>query len=61
MTPAPRFLGAIACGALSLAGSSAAEGTTPPQSLGGVVRCAGSSTMLPLVASWGQQFHELHP
>lgn len=61
MTPAHRFLGAMACGALSLAGSLAADGRTPAQSLGSVVRCAGGSTMLPLVASWGQQFHRLHP
>ena len=61
MTPAHRFLGALACAALSLAGSPAADGTTPARSLGGVVRCAGGSTMLPLVASWGQQFHQLHP
>jgi phosphate transport system substrate-binding protein len=61
MTPAHRFLGALACAALSLAGSPAADGTTPARSLGSVVRCAGGSTMLPLVASWGQQFHQLHP
>lgn len=61
MTPAHRFLGAIACGALSLAGSTAADETTPAHSLGSVVRFAGGSTMLPLVASWGQQFHQLYP
>lgn len=61
MTPAHRFLAAIACGALSLAGSRAADGTTPTRGLAGVVRCAGGSTMLPLVESWGQQFHQLHP
>ncbi|HEX5228861.1 MAG TPA: substrate-binding domain-containing protein, partial [Bryobacteraceae bacterium] len=61
MTPAHRFLGAMACGALSLAGSRAADARTPARGLAGVVRCAGGSTMLPLVASWGRQFHQLHP
>lgn len=61
MTPAHRFLGVLACGALSLAGSRAADGTIGAQDLVGVVRCAGGGTMLPLVESWGQQFHQLHP
>ena len=61
MTPAHRFLGALACGALSLAGTCAADETTPARGLAGVVRCAGGGTMLPLVESWGRQFHRLHP
>jgi phosphate transport system substrate-binding protein len=61
MTPTHRFLGAIACAALSLTGSRAAGGTIPSRGFAGVVRCAGGSTMLPLVASWGRQFHQLHP
>jgi phosphate transport system substrate-binding protein len=61
MTPVHRFLGAIACGALSLAGGRAADEATPAQDLAGVVRCAGGDTMLPLVRSWGQQFHQRHP
>lgn len=61
MTPAHRFLGAIACGALSLSGSYAADGALPARDLAGVVRCAGGSTMQPLVESWGRQFHQLHP
>jgi phosphate transport system substrate-binding protein len=61
MTPAHRFLGAIACGVLSLAGSRAADGIMPARDLAGVVRCAGGGTMRPLVESWGRQFHRLHP
>ena len=61
MTPVHRFLGAMACGALSLAGGRAADGAMPARGLSGVVRCAGGSTMQPLVASWGRQFHRLHP
>jgi phosphate transport system substrate-binding protein len=61
MTPFHRFLGALACAALSLAGSRAADGAGPARGLAGVVRCAGGSTMQPLVESWGRQFHQLHP
>ena len=60
MTPAHRFLAAMACATLSLA-CSRADGTTPSRGLVGVVRCAGGSTMLPLVESWGREFHHLHP
>lgn len=43
------------------ASSRAAEAASTAARLAGVVRCAGGSTMLPLVESWGRQFHALHP
>lgn len=61
MTPVCRFLAAMVCGALSLAATRAADETNGVRGLAGVVRCAGGNTMLPLVASWGRQFHRLHP
>ncbi|MGH3628074.1 MAG: PstS family phosphate ABC transporter substrate-binding protein, partial [Sciscionella sp.] len=51
----------IACAALWLAGCRAAGAVSPAPRLAGVVRCAGGSTMLPLVERWGQEFHALHP
>lgn len=56
-----RFLDAVACATLCLAGFNAAKAAPSAPRLAGVVRCAGGSTMLPLVESWGQRFHELHP
>lgn len=51
----------LACAALWLAGGSAAAATPRSPGREGVVRCAGGNTMLPLVESWGQRFHALHP
>jgi phosphate transport system substrate-binding protein len=52
---------AVACLALWLTGGLAAEAAAPSPDLAGVVRCAGGSTMLPLVESWGRRFQKLHP
>lgn len=61
MAHAHRFCGAIACLTLWLAGCPAAGATAATPSPAEVIRCAGGSTMLPLVKSWGRQFHALHP
>lgn len=58
---AGRLLSVIACAALWLAGGHVAAAASATPELSGVVRCAGGSTMLPLVASWARQFHRLHP
>ena len=58
---AQRFIGAAAGAALLLGGGCAAASAPAMPSVSHTLRCAGGSTMLPLVASWGRQFHELHP
>jgi phosphate transport system substrate-binding protein len=52
-----RLLRALACAVLFVGARAGAA--TPP--LKGVVRCAGGSTMLPLVQAWGRRWHALHP
>ena len=52
---------AFACAGIWLARGPVASAAPHAPGLAGVVRCAGGSTMLPLVKSWGRQFHELHP
>ena len=54
-------LSVIACTALWLTGVRAAGAASPAPRLAGMVRCAGGSTMLPLIQSWGRTFHELYP
>ncbi|MHB8813246.1 MAG: PstS family phosphate ABC transporter substrate-binding protein [Steroidobacteraceae bacterium] len=72
MTRAHRFLGilpagrapavaVVACAALWLAAGPVADAASPGPEAAGVVRCAGGSTMLPLMQNWARQFHELHP
>jgi phosphate transport system substrate-binding protein len=61
LTRARHFLPAFACAALSLAAARVAGAAPAPPALAGVVRCAGGSTMLPLVERWGRRFNELHP
>ncbi|MFI4884180.1 MAG: PstS family phosphate ABC transporter substrate-binding protein [Steroidobacterales bacterium] len=61
ISPACGARSVIVCAALWLAGCHAADAASPAPRLAGVVRCAGGSTMLPLVESWGREFHELHP
>ena len=57
MSRSHRLLWVLAC--LTSWLTSGAAAAAPH--LAGVVRCAGGSTMSPLVESWGRQFHELHP
>lgn len=66
-----RLLSVITCAALWVTASvvssrsvvrAATRPTAAPASaLAGVVRCAGGSTMLPLVESWGREFRAVHP
>ena len=53
-----RLLGALACAVLFVGAARAGAAAPAPR---GVVRCAGGSTMLPLVQAWGRRWHALHP
>ncbi|MGH7107092.1 MAG: PstS family phosphate ABC transporter substrate-binding protein, partial [Acetobacteraceae bacterium] len=59
MTRAHRLF--LACAAPWLAACHIAAAAPHVSGLAGLVRCAGGSTMLPLVQSWGRQFHQQHP
>ena len=59
--PARWALAAVACAALYTAGCRATAATSGAPDRAGTLRCAGGSTMLPLMESWARQFHELHP
>ncbi|HEX8756937.1 MAG TPA: substrate-binding domain-containing protein [Steroidobacteraceae bacterium] len=61
MTRCLRIPGVVGCAVLWLAGGGNAGAASPAPRLAGVVRCAGGSTMLPLVERWGREFHALHP
>jgi phosphate transport system substrate-binding protein len=54
-------LAVVACATLWLVGGRAAGAAPPILERAGVVRCAGGSTMVPLVRAWGREFHQLHP
>lgn len=60
ITRALRRIATATGAALLLAGNATASTPAAPP-LSGTVRCAGGSTMLPLVESWGRQFHRRHP
>ena len=59
--PAGRALAIMVCAALSLTGSRATGAAPPAPGRAGVVRCAGGSTMLPLVEAGDSSFRAQPP